>query len=1167
MPNTPYAKVKMVVDGSPAVYGGQIVTGGNVVQLLGEDTSSWDNALWEIYEYPEGFACPAGWVNINGVYTSYDDIPPSFTLANSSTLWGKYFFRLTVDGGLLDGVFMGVGSDQPLVDEASALSVLSPNANLHDVGNHETNQFDSFRQYIGELKKTLRLIDSIVLSGGAGEINSGQSIGTGAHVYKEKSGLVLRFRSIVQGANVVITENADDVTIAATGEANNGTNVGTGAGTFKDKSGVNLRFRSLLGGAGITITQNADDIQIDASGSTPGGSVAQVQYNDGSGGFAGATNVKILGNDLVVGTNLGPVADSGSIRGALGTSFSVRNTDDSNNRQVFETYAISGGGSAAQFGASGTTSLSKVFEQVRIISGTKTLISNSNLSANVEISNSEIALVGRSSPWANLSFYNTGSSPGGSTFGSGVGVFYFGEADTNPSSNPTDGIVLYVDNADNKLKYRQVDGTVIVLDGSGGGGGTAAGSAGQVQYTDGAGAFLGAANVLIAGNDLVVGNNLGPVSATGAIRGAPGMSIRARNFANDQDIALIDYFDDGVYSEVAIGTNHLGTLVDTVERVAVCATNLFYVYIDDTTTPLTVGKVGTSTYATFINSGNNFGIVGTGFPTEAEFGGGSGVFLWGNATTVPSTNPTTGVIAYVESNLLKYRKPDGTVIVLDGSAAAGGSSGQMQYNNGGLLGGTAGVLYDTGSGELKIASTKGIKFRNNADDNEGRITWNVTGARQIIFPDATGVLDLTDNTATLTNKTINVANNTLTATSQAAGDLLRNDGTKFVRFARGSALQVLRVNSGGTDLEWASVSTGSPGGSTTQFQWNNGGAFAGASGFVYNNTNSRARAVNGLEFDNGANILVLDGSPTGSRTVTIPDATTTLVGRDTADALSNKTYIAFGSVPASSGPVRLQNNTFITAATFGGSNQELIGLNASDEVVVGAGGTNVIAGTSTKVKNGATTLHEVATTYSRMNGDYVAFAAGEGSTLPTVGRIRISASYEPILVIRASNGADFKVADYDATNGLTLGDPTNAASATTNVVGSSHVKTKINTTVVKDFDANNEYNLKPRIGSSTPFASEGNVTIDINNANYTLNSAEYGVAFIQITSTSSLTAIRTITLPAPTSGKGYSKFFQGIGGSFPVRLSIGSGSTLDIGPGVGVGYTVFVTSAGVFPVS
>ena len=50
--------------------------------------------------------------------------------------------------------------------------------------------------------------------------------------------------------------------------------------------------------------------------------------------------------------------------------------------------------------------------------------------------------------------------------------------------------------------------------------------------------------------------------------------------------------------------------------------------------------------------------------------------------------------------------------------------------------------------------------------------------------------------------------NTLYANTNAAGDLLKSNGTKFVRLARGTANQVLAVNSGGTDVAWATAAGG-----------------------------------------------------------------------------------------------------------------------------------------------------------------------------------------------------------------------------------------------------------------------------------------------------------------------------------------------------------------------
>lgn len=67
---------------------------------------------------------------------------------------------------------------------------------------------------------------------------------------------------------------------------------------------------------------------------------------------------------------------------------------------------------------------------------------------------------------------------------------------------------------------------------------------------------------------------------------------------------------------------------------------------------------------------------------------------------------------------------------------------------------------------------------------------------------------------TLTGKVINSSSNTITVNatsgvitddSTAIGDILASNGAKFIRKARGTSLQVLRTNTAGTDLEWASL--------------------------------------------------------------------------------------------------------------------------------------------------------------------------------------------------------------------------------------------------------------------------------------------------------------------------------------------------------------------------
>lgn len=157
MPATPFAQIQYTVDGGGLLSGANIVTGANVIQPSGVNTGAWLNQLWEIYEYPVGFSVPASWSNVNGVYQSTAVTPPPFTLLSNS-IWGKYLMRLTVNQGLLNGLYAGPGSPQPLVDISSALHVLSLKG-THDVCFGETNQFDAFRQWVGELKASLRALD------------------------------------------------------------------------------------------------------------------------------------------------------------------------------------------------------------------------------------------------------------------------------------------------------------------------------------------------------------------------------------------------------------------------------------------------------------------------------------------------------------------------------------------------------------------------------------------------------------------------------------------------------------------------------------------------------------------------------------------------------------------------------------------------------------------------------------------------------------------------------------------------------------------------------------------------------------------------------------------------------------------------------------------------
>jgi hypothetical protein len=167
MPTPSNLTLQAVINGGAPVSGGQPdIAASATIVLSPVDPSGIRKMLYEIFEWPAGWTGPAsGWTYDADadrwyVYTNSGAAAPSFALPDI-TLWGKVLFRGTANDALRDGKFAA-----DLVTEGTCVQVLSENG-MHDVAFGETEQFEGRRQWMGALKRVLRLIDSGAVGGGA----------------------------------------------------------------------------------------------------------------------------------------------------------------------------------------------------------------------------------------------------------------------------------------------------------------------------------------------------------------------------------------------------------------------------------------------------------------------------------------------------------------------------------------------------------------------------------------------------------------------------------------------------------------------------------------------------------------------------------------------------------------------------------------------------------------------------------------------------------------------------------------------------------------------------------------------------------------------------------------------------------------------------------------
>lgn len=172
MPIAPYARVRASLNAGALQTGGIIASGGQTVQLSADPAglAGATQYRWEILSFPPTFTVPSGWsTDANGKYYSTAQTPPIFTLRTNSE-WGKYLFRLTLNGGgpALTGKETAAQRTAiaALVDVATGISVAS-STGLVDMGAFESTQF-SGDGWAGDHRANLRVLATGFGGGGGG---------------------------------------------------------------------------------------------------------------------------------------------------------------------------------------------------------------------------------------------------------------------------------------------------------------------------------------------------------------------------------------------------------------------------------------------------------------------------------------------------------------------------------------------------------------------------------------------------------------------------------------------------------------------------------------------------------------------------------------------------------------------------------------------------------------------------------------------------------------------------------------------------------------------------------------------------------------------------------------------------------------------------------------
>lgn len=587
------------------------------------------------------------------------------------------------------------------------------------------------------------------------------------------------------------------------------------------------------------------------TGGSPGGLNGAVQYNN-SGAFAGNGNMSTdgLGN-LLLGL-------TGSVQGRLNLL----------NTAAGQAVLVAAGGSYA----TATLTLPAVTDTLAGLAATQTL-------TNKTISSATMSGV--------TNFTGTIQNAG------------------NTVTLPTPvSVVTYKTTAFAAGQCIMTSGTAgeLVTTGTGCGSSGAAGSNGQVQYNN-VGAFGAAAGMTFDGTSVLA---MGVVSSTnGQVKlnaFAGGSIILTPAGATLNTTLTLPNANDTLVGQSTTDTLSNKTMVAPVLGVA-------------TGTSLSVTGALTAYSGTAPPSG---GTTGSGIKISSTAN--MGMFF---GTGAPTLSAAVGSL-YISDQGAPYFNNDGSTgwTQISGGGGSGtvnsGTSGRITYYGatGTTVSGNANLTISGSALTVGVAgSAQGTVLLAGVTSGTTTLTAAAAASGTLTLPAATDTLVGRATTDTLTNKTLTtptIAGATVSGTANFTGTFQFNGNAQtfpgvasVLLYKTGSFTSGQCVQTTGTSGELVTTGNpcgGGPGGSNAQVQYNNLGVLSGSAGFLYNGNNQISLGVVSsstggviLYTAAGGQFLLTPTNNSSTGTLTLPGATTTIMGNDTTNTMTNKTFDTAGT--------------------------------------------------------------------------------------------------------------------------------------------------------------------------------------------------------------------------------------------------------------------------------